>query len=242
VCDLAFLSLCTVAYDVDMLTRPCAHYSQGMLEHWAAALGLGDDCSTRLCSVLERAYSPTAEPWFVVTASWLLLDMGKGCTDDVGFKSLGGEFEECVSHRARTLRTSDKSSTVAPVVGVVIYTVLCPPPPVLLSQRNSLLRYRSRQKHALNQNTTLTTNNKKHRYKQLALDIRPGFRNAHMNSVYAASSKLAAAASADGGVDDDGFLQQSRLSADASLMFSQTQDQLDFGGDATMFTVPSQVR
>ena len=68
-----------------------------MLDHWAASLSLGDDCSTRLCSVMDRVYAPSAEPAFVVTAAYLLLDMGKTCTDDVGFASLGGQFDECVS-------------------------------------------------------------------------------------------------------------------------------------------------
>lgn len=46
---------------------------------------------------MDRVYAPSAEPAFVVTAAYLLLAMGKTCTDDVGFASLGGQFDECVS-------------------------------------------------------------------------------------------------------------------------------------------------
>jgi hypothetical protein len=65
-----------------------------MLKFWGNCVGLGDDCSARLCDVLERAYSTALEGSFVATAAYLLLDLGKDCDREVGFTSLGGDFEE----------------------------------------------------------------------------------------------------------------------------------------------------
>lgn len=67
---------------------------QGMLSFWGETLELEKDCSARLCDVFERAYSADLERSFVSTAAYLLLDLGKSCDREVGFSSLGGDFED----------------------------------------------------------------------------------------------------------------------------------------------------
>jgi len=73
---------------------PSVKIRRGMLDFWSSSLDLGADCSARLCSLLERAYSPDSEPAFISSAAYLLLDLGRGCEQEVGFTSLGGDFDE----------------------------------------------------------------------------------------------------------------------------------------------------